>query len=427
MGFSSNEFRPLAYNGIGLNQLVAYVSDIKSTAEGGSYPISIDATNTVGADSISVIYSSWNRVGNRGNVTLRLTFVPTQIDPVIAVHANLNVIPYADDTYAAGTGSLWLVTSPTALDGSVKVTSIASSTSVGIKMLTPDFDSIKSYELNVVNSYQIDPVSSLDSFITVWDTRTDDPMNAVIALPLVPSGTYDFIVDWGDLSFDHITAYNDAAVTHTYTEPGQYTVKIYGTLTGWSFSDITTSAANIIDVTQWGNVQICDLTTNGYFYGTTYLQNISALDAPALSSTMESMFENSSIVNIVSASLWDTSSINTMQYCFKNAANFNGQGVNEWDTTNVVNMIAMYQNATSVDQDFSAYNVGNLQFGDLMFDGVTLSTDNYNALLVGWSGQSVQTGITFSGGNSHYDGAGVAARAVLTGTYSWTITDGGTP
>ncbi len=62
-----------------------------------------------------------------------------------------------------------------------------------------------------------------------------------------------------------------------------------------------------------------------------------------------------------------------------------------------------------------------------MFYGVTLSTANYDSLLMGWSSQAVRSGLVFHGGNSKYsDGAAATARGVLTSApNSWTIIDGG--
>jgi hypothetical protein len=62
-----------------------------------------------------------------------------------------------------------------------------------------------------------------------------------------------------------------------------------------------------------------------------------------------------------------------------------------------------------------------------MFAGVTLSTTNYDALLNGWGDgiQVVQSGVSFSGGNSKYSPAAVTARTYLDVTKDWTITDGG--
>ena len=59
-----------------------------------------------------------------------------------------------------------------------------------------------------------------------------------------------------------------------------------------------------------------------------------------------------------------------------------------------------------------------------MFSGVTLSTANYDALLTGWSAQTLQSSVVFSGGSSKY--CATSARTTLTSApKSWTITDGG--
>jgi hypothetical protein len=58
-----------------------------------------------------------------------------------------------------------------------------------------------------------------------------------------------------------------------------------------------------------------------------------------------------------------------------------------------------------------------------MFNGVTLSTSNYDLLLNGWAMQPVQSNVIFSGGNSQY--TAVLSRGYLISTKLWTITDGG--
>jgi len=60
-----------------------------------------------------------------------------------------------------------------------------------------------------------------------------------------------------------------------------------------------------------------------------------------------------------------------------------------------------------------------------MLYGVTLSTTHYDALLIGWSSQSLQNNVSFHGGNSQYSSSAAAARQDLIDTYNWTITDGG--
>jgi len=60
-----------------------------------------------------------------------------------------------------------------------------------------------------------------------------------------------------------------------------------------------------------------------------------------------------------------------------------------------------------------------------MFEGVTLSPSNYDALLIGWAAGSDSEGVVFHGGNSRYTAAAAAARNTLITARGWTITDGG--
>jgi len=55
-----------------------------------------------------------------------------------------------------------------------------------------------------------------------------------------------------------------------------------------------------------------------------------------------------------------------------------------------------------------------------------LSLANYNALLISWSAQSLQSGVVFSGGSSKYSaGTAATARQHMITSHGWTITDGG--
>lgn len=637
MAFSSNEFRPLAYNGIGLNQLVAYISDLSLQAEGGVYGLTIDVANTVGADTINVIYSSFQRVQNRVNVTARLTFVPTQIDPTISIFTNFNLVNFSNANKSSGIGNVWLTTNPTGLDGSCIVHSLSGFSSVACLIIAPAFDSSSSYELNVTYSYEIDIAGFENPFISIWEP---DSFDNKIGLPLMSSGTYDFIVDWGDGSFNRIQAFDDPNNTHTYASLGTYTVKIYGICVGWNFNNSPYGYNNqIFDITQWGILVVDDGSNfGGTFLGTGSLLNISALDTPDFTNmtqaisflsqsvitnivnlsnwnfsvftdtsfmfsqtpnfigegiqavdmsnvaATESMFEDAVVFNPSSALLWDVSSLANSKAMFRRAEVFNqslpwttttsltdptdmfsqavafeGLGlenwvttsfttmvrmfdgidsghlmafngiVSDWDVNNVTNMTqafnycasfnlplnwdtssctSMFQmftgcasfnqdmpnfvtatctviinilagctafngdistwdltgitgngmvgaffgdtslnniglsslnapNATTyddvfngctvLDQDFSSWPISNIVVAARMFDGVTLSTANYNALLIAWNAAPPNDTVAFSGGNSHYDGAGVAAHDSLTGFYTWFITDGGTP
>ncbi len=74
-------------------------------------------------------------------------------------------------------------------------------------------------------------------FVTTWDTRrtsSKSTTNNRVMLPLLNDGQYDFEVDWGDGSTDHITNASSGARAHFYSTPGIYTISITGLISGWN-------------------------------------------------------------------------------------------------------------------------------------------------------------------------------------------------
>jgi hypothetical protein len=86
----------------------------------------------------------------------------------------------------------------------------------------------------------------------------------------------------------------------------------------------------------------------------------------------------------------------------------------------------MFQNASAFDQNLGSWNVTSLTNAWEMFEGVALSTANYDALLIGWDAQELQSGVLFDGGNSHYcSQAAIDARENMELNDGWTIYDAG--
>ena len=120
---------------------------------------------------------------------------------------------------------------------------------------------------------------------------------------------------------------------------------------------------------------------------------------------------------------WDVGNVTTMENMFAGAEKFN-RPLHAWDVSNVESMIEMFAGALAFDQDLGDWDVSNVDDMYNMFFDSQLSTANYDSLLIGWSSQSVQSGVYFHGGNSQYC-AGEAARAQLISSLGWNIMDGG--
>ena len=413
------------------------------------------------------------------------------------------------------------------------------------------------------------------AFVSTWATTG---AAETVTIPLVESGDLNFTIDWGDGQADHITAYNDAALTHTYATADTYTVTMTpndaNTLTGFQFADAG-DKTKIKTIENWG---FFDISEDDTFYGCSAL-TVTATDAPTISTaTMHRTFRDcTALTDIPSLSTWDVSGVVTMTSVFFGCTSFTassgvftvtstttnisqmfsqcdldaevdfsawdvsgvtdmgalfnlnsrfvGSSISGWDVSNVTDMATTFasctvfngdisgwtvtlsgsaasmfkfcaafnrdisgwdvsavtslneafRGCTVFDQDLSTWDIGlvtnlgstfrdcpllnfdcsgwdtssvtifnntfynctafdqNLGGWDItsmtaaanMLVGTTLSTANYNALLVGWEAQVEPTSITFHGGNATHSGAGTAARGVLTGTSSWSITDGG--
>ena len=216
-------------------------------------------------------------------------------------------------------------------------------------------------------------------FISTWDTTniTSGSSNSnQITLPLESSGTYNFIVDWGDGTSDTITQYNQAEVTHTYLNEGIYEIKINGTITGFRFNNLG-DRNKLLDISNYGSLNLGN--NGGYFYGAENFQ-ISATDTLDLSGTLRfsEIFRgaksfNSNIEN------WDTSQVQFMNGAFLDAQSFN-QPLNNWDTSSLWFIRDIFRGATSFNQDLDNWDVSRVTDFALIFFGA----HNFNGDISTW-------------------------------------------
>jgi len=159
-----------------------------------------------------------------------------------------------------------------------------------------------------------------------------------------------------------------------------------------------------------------------FFKAKSFNQNLNNWNVSSVTN-MHSMFGNATAFN-QSLLNWDTSNVIYMGHMFYNASSFN-QNLNFWDVTYVTDMSFMFDNATSFNQDLSSWNVSNVTHMYGMFSGITLSTNNYDALLISWSSLALQNDVDFNAGKSKYSASSQGYRDVLTHSFGWKVADGG--
>lgn len=199
---------------------------------------------------------------------------------------------------------------------------------------------------------------SSKAFISTWKTdniSTGSSASNKIKLPLISTGSYNMVVDWGDNSTSTITAYNQAQVTHTYSSAGTYQISIKGTCTGWQFSN-NGDKLKILSVQNWGSLKL-GTNQGAYFYGCANLNLSSVADVLNLKGTTELSYAFAlctSLTTINNISSWDVS--NVIQFGGHATANtsgmFNGcisfnQNLNSWSVNKATSIAGMFAGATN--------------------------------------------------------------------------------
>jgi hypothetical protein len=240
-------------------------------------------------------------------------------------------------------------------------------------------------------SYTFDNCTSINGGTTGWDTSSVTNMYAAFKNASVFN--------------QNLSSWNVANVENMYNMFQSCTQFTGAGTTGWNVAKVT-------------NMQ-------GMFYGATnFNADIGDWDTGECT-TFYNMFRSPCAFN-QDIGDWDTAKVETIGAMFRWNTTFN-QDISGWNMAACTNMWGAFNYATAFEQNLGGWNIGVCTEFANFLGGVTLTTANYDALLIGWAGQSVQASQSPHFGGSTYTGGGTAAaaRASLISDDSWTITDGG--
>ena len=205
-----------------------------------------------------------------------------------------------------------------------------------------------------------------------------------------------------------------------------YCISFNQSLDDWNVSNVTNMSSMFRGCTSfnqsfdnWGVSNVTNMSS--MFSGcTSFNQLLDDWDVSKVAN-MRNMFASCIKFNQPLGS-WDVSSVTNMDTMFYDCADFN-QKLDTWDVGNVVSMNRMFAGCRSFDQPLGSWNVSNV--GDMytMFSVSSLSTNNYDNLLIGWSQLQLKQNVAFSLVSTYCKGR--RARQYIIDTFGWRLTDGG--
>jgi surface protein len=202
------------------------------------------------------------------------------------------------------------------------------------------------------------------------------------------------------------------------------------TIGNWDVSSVTTmqgtfqNADNFNqDIDGWTTTSLTNMSYT--FAGTDSLTySLNSWDTSNVTNFNSTFRDGNYNQNISS---WDTSSATTMARMFQSNQSFN-QPIGSWDTSSCLNFLYILYDADAFDQDISGWTVSqatNLQ-GMMQNTSPSLSTANYDALLIAWDAQGA---MAYSGGAANFGVSQYSCRAASAHsslTTKWGgLTDGG--
>lgn len=199
-----------------------------------------------------------------------------------------------------------------------------------------------------------------------------------------------------------------------------------GNIDNWNVSSVTnmgrmfrSAGAFSRDISGW-NTSSLQFANELFRSAGSFNADLSSWDVSSVTN-MHRMFWGNNFNQDISG--WDVSSVQDMSLMFEFNDDFN-QDISGWNVSSVNNMANMFNGASAFNQNLADWNVTSVTDMTTMFNGSGMSTVNYDATLIGWGNQAVQSGVTLDATATTYCNANPERQTLIT-THSWTITDAG--
>ena len=173
-----------------------------------------------------------------------------------------------------------------------------------------------------------------------------------------------------------------------------------GNIDNWDLSSATTTFGMFElarkfnrDISGWDMSNVTSMV--GMFSrAESFDQNIGGWDVGNVT-LMIDLFKGATAFN-QDISMWDMGSVIDTRSMFADATSFN-QDISDWDMATVRGMMGMFFGATNFDQDLGDWNITGLLPGISLlrvFTNSGMSTESYDATLIGWGPQNVAENIS---------------------------------
>lgn len=199
-------------------------------------------------------------------------------------------------------------------------------------------------------------------------------------------------------------------------------------LSGWDVSNVTNMFGMFFfassfnqDIGSWNVGKVTNMAAM-FLHATTFNQDISNWDVSNVV-TIQAMFADATSFN-QNIGGWNVSNVTDMGQLFISATAFN-QDIGSWNVSKVTNMKDMFygeNTPTSFDQNLGNWDVRNVKNMTNMLSNSGLSEVNYDATIIGWAAQVVQTNVPLGATGLTYCAGATARTNLTTAPNNWIIT-----